>query len=77
MARKAAPRGQTLAAAPSGDSESVRIRKIENGWLISRSSVVRGRYKETEHFSAERPTVTAPATKSAARAKSGKSAARR
>lgn len=64
--------GALHVAAPREDSESVRIRKISNGYLICRDGVKRGKYFSHEEFSAARPVITAgvapkPAAKSAPR----------
>ena len=45
-------------AAPS-DAMSVSIRKTENGFLVRRSGTVRGRYVETERYSATDPLAVA------------------
>ena len=51
-------------AVPGGMSESIRIRPISNGFLITRSGTKAGRYTETEEFSPTKPVITAePAPK--------------
>jgi hypothetical protein len=55
---------------PTGDTESVRIRQISNGWLISREGMKRGKYVQHEEFSATKPSITAGgAEKSGVKAK--------
>ena len=53
-----AARVRAIAAAPSSDSESVRIRKIANGWIVSREGMKRGKYVQHEEYSAEKPQIT-------------------
>lgn len=66
--------------APPNQQESVSIRRIANGYLISRSGTRRGKYFTHEEYSAGRPVVSAavpkPAAKSpaAARARQPRSA---
>jgi hypothetical protein len=48
-------------AVPSDQGESVRIRKISNGYLISREGVKRGKYFTHEEFSPTKPVITAGA----------------
>jgi len=61
--RRARGVGATVAIPPRAASnrsdESIRIRPISNGWIISRSRQHRGRYEEHEEFSAQRPVLTA------------------
>jgi hypothetical protein len=45
--------------ARSDESESLRIRPISNGYLITRSGQKRGKYFEHEEYSASKPVVTA------------------
>lgn len=54
------PRGVPVSA-PSSDSESVRIRKISNGFLISRESFKRGKFTTHEEFSPTKPVIMAGA----------------
>lgn len=69
MAKRPKRNGRTRGAvgipAPHGESESVRIRKISNGYLITRSGMKRGKYVEHEEFSAGRPVITAQVAKPA------------
>ena len=56
-ARKAG--GTLRVAAPSAESESVRIRKISNGYLIARESYSRGKFTTHEEYSATKPVISA------------------
>lgn len=47
--------------APHGQSESVSIREISNGYIIARSGVKRGKYFEHQEYSAGRPVIHAAA----------------
>ena len=52
---------KAIFAAPSSN-ESVRIRKIENGFIVTKTNVNRrGMYEEKEHFSATNPLQPPPA----------------
>ena len=44
---------------PRGESESVRIRQIANGYLITRSGTKRGKYFEREEYAPSKPVITA------------------
>ncbi|ACI52214.1 hypothetical protein Gdia_2469 [Gluconacetobacter diazotrophicus PA1 5] len=61
MASRTTKPRAVFGSAPSSDSESVRIRKISNGYLIARSGTKRGQYFEHEEFSPTKPTITATA----------------
>ena len=63
-ARKRAPPssiGLADAVAPPKDRETVRIRRIDNGYITSREGVKKGRYFETEKFSPTDPLKPARA----------------
>ena len=49
----------SISVAPSGQSESVTIRQIKNGYLICKSGAVRGKYKSVEEFSPHKPVISA------------------
>lgn len=53
-AKKSSPRGLAM---PSGSNDRVSIRKISNGYLVSRSSDGPNGYKETEMFYPEKPRI--------------------
>lgn len=63
MAKRKAGRGSRAIAvpAPPNEQESVTIRKIANGYVISRSGTRRGKYFTHEEYSAGRPVVSAAA----------------
>lgn len=44
------------------ESQSVSVRKIDNGWLETRSRSDGSRYESSERFHAERPDLSAPAS---------------
>jgi hypothetical protein len=48
---------------PSSDTESLRIRKIKNGWIISRSGTNAGKYFDEDEFTAKRPKLSAEPVK--------------
>jgi hypothetical protein len=48
-------------APPVGDNESVRIRQISNGYVISRDGSKRGKYFQHEEFSPTKPVISAAA----------------
>lgn len=48
-------------SAPHGESETLRIRQISNGYLICRSGTKRGKYFDHEEFSPSKPVITASA----------------
>ena len=50
-------------AAPKEDRETVRIRKISNGYLICREICKNGSYKEVEMYSKTRPNIALPTGK--------------
>ena len=52
-------------SAPSTDSESVRIRKITNGYIVAREGTKRGKYFSHEEYSAEKPMISTAAPKPA------------
>ena len=60
--------------APAGPSESVQIRKISNGYLITRSGTRRGKYFSEDEYSAGRPVISgcaqAPRAKAPGRTRS-------
>lgn len=60
--------GALQVAAPREDSESVRIRKISNGYLICREGSRRGKYFTHEEFSPAKPVITAGAASKSAKA---------
>lgn len=64
--RSRTARGMMAVAAPPNEQESVSIRKISNGFLISKSGTRRGKYFSHEEFSAGRPVVVASASKAPA-----------
>ena len=64
--RRSRGSGLVSVSSPNSDSESVRIRKISNGYLILREGAKRGKYFSHEEFSAQRPQILA-APASAAR----------
>lgn len=47
--------------APHGQSESVSIRQIKNGYIIERSGVKRGKYHSEQEYSPGRPVVVSAA----------------
>ncbi len=49
----------SLVPTPHGANESVRIRQIKNGWIITRESSKRGRYISVDEFSPTKPSVVA------------------
>jgi hypothetical protein len=51
-----------MLAAPTEERETVTMRKISNGFLVTHSSTRNGKYTETERFEAKRP-VLAPSGK--------------
>lgn len=51
--------GQIAVPSPTNQQESVSIRKIKNGYLISRSGSRRGKYFTEDEFSPGRPAVMA------------------
>ncbi len=55
---KRTPQARPIAV-PSGDTESVRIRAISNGYLISREGTKRGKYFTHEEFSPTKPQISA------------------
>lgn len=62
MSKRPAKRKSTRSievAAPRGDSETLRIRQISNGYLIIRDGSKRGKYFNHEEFSPTRPVITA------------------
>lgn len=70
MATPRKPRAVSVSA-PSSDNESVRIRKISNGYLIARSGTKRGQYFEHEEFSPTKPVISATAPEKARPRKTG------
>jgi hypothetical protein len=70
MAKRSKSRSGSRAIAvpaPPNEQESVSIRKIANGYLISKSGTRRGKYFTHEEYSAGRPVVTAAAPKPVAK----------
>jgi hypothetical protein len=59
--RNRAGAGRAIAVPTKGESESIRIRPISNGFIISRSGVKRNKYFEHEEFSPTKPVITATA----------------
>lgn len=57
--------------APAAESESLNIRKIENGYLIDRSGYKRGKHFTRTEFSPTKPCITAgrpePASRTASK----------
>jgi len=48
---------------PVEDRESVSVRRIKNGWLISRSGTRRGDYYSEDEFSSAKPQLLASPVK--------------
>jgi hypothetical protein len=69
--RRSTGNAVSLVPTPHGANESVRIRQIKNGWIITRESSKRGRYVSVDEFSPTRPSVVAApaASKGQSRAK--------
>lgn len=59
--RKRSRSGSIAVPAPPTESESVRISKISNGYLIEKSGVKRGKYFSHQEYSAGRPVISASA----------------
>lgn len=53
---------------PHGSTESLRIRQISNGFLITREGQKRGKWFSTEEYSPTKPVITAAAAPKAPRA---------
>lgn len=56
-------RSKGVSCSPS-ENESVSIRKIDNGYIVNRSSYGRGDYKSFETYCPTRPEITAAPAKS-------------
>lgn len=72
MAKKRRTRSNDIAVpAPAGgkSSESISVRAIKNGYLISKSGVKRGKYFEETEYSAGRPVIAATGVPSKGQAK--------
>jgi hypothetical protein len=71
MAAKPKSAGRSVSIAPPvGDNESVRIRQISNGYLISREGSKRGKYYQHEEYSPSKPQISAaPVEKKASKPK--------
>jgi len=54
-----------LVTVPSSDNESLSIRSIKNGFLISRSGSRKGKYFSEDEYSPGKPVVTASVAKEA------------
>ncbi|MCU7521605.1 MAG: hypothetical protein HF312_15405 [Ignavibacteria bacterium] len=54
----AAKKIKTSTPSKSGESVSLSIRKIENGYVVREETYKNGRFKTTETFSKEMPAVT-------------------
>lgn len=69
MAKKPAKRksssrsGDVPIAVPSVDNETLRIRKIDNGYLLCRDGTKKGKYFSHEEFSPTKPVITASTPK--------------
>ena len=65
MAKRPTKRGSRNAsvpiAVPRGETESLRIREISNGFLITREGTKRGKYFSHEEYSPTKPVITAGA----------------
>lgn len=57
--RKSSTGGSIAVPAPPNESESVRISKIKNGFLIERSGVKRGKYFSHQEYSPGKPVIAA------------------
>jgi len=57
--RRSTGAGTVAIAAPRGDHESIRMREIKNGWIITREGARRGKYFSEDEFSATKPVITA------------------
>lgn len=57
--RRRSNRTETVSVAPSDQRETVSISKIENGFLIEKSGVKRGKWYSKKEFSAGKPSVVA------------------
>lgn len=77
--RRKSRSGQIAVPAPPNESESIRVSKITNGYLIAKSGTKRGRYFEHVEYSAGRPVVSAAGvpTKGAAPRKAKPKASRK
>ena len=72
MAKKRRKHSNDIAVpAPAGgkSSESISVRAIKNGYLISKSGVRRGKYYEETEYSAGRPVIAATGVPGAGHAK--------
>ena len=52
--------GPYAAESTPKDRENVRIRKINNGFIVSRDGVKGGKFFETEHFTPTAPKIEIP-----------------
>lgn len=57
--RKHSTGGAIAVPAPSNNSESVRISRIKNGYLIEKSGVKRGKYVSQTEYSPGKPVIAA------------------
>ena len=57
--RKKRASGNIAVPAPPTESESVRISKISNGYLIEKSGMKRGKYFTHQEYSPGRPVISA------------------
>lgn len=48
---------KTIQSGPATTNETISIRKIENGYIVSRSTSGRDFYKQTEKFSPKKPKI--------------------
>jgi hypothetical protein len=79
VVKKRRRRSNSIAVpAPPTESESIRVSKISNGYLISKSGTKRGKYFEHTEYSVGRPVIAAAGVPEKAAAKSpGKPNARK
>lgn len=72
--RRRSSSGTPVSIAPTDQRETVSISKIENGFLIEKSGVKRGKYYSHREFSPGKPSVvaTVPKVPKATKAKSSR-----
>lgn len=63
---KPAPAKSTKSSMSPNEHVSVSVRKISNGYIVSKSCDGPKGYTHTEEFCAEKPTIDIPAVKKAA-----------
>jgi hypothetical protein len=76
MAKRRRKSNSIAVPAPPTESESIRVTKITNGYLISKSGTKRGKYFEHTEYSAGRPVIAAAGVPTKAKA-AGKPKARK